>query len=215
MVQKKPDIKYSDVILLDKLQDLEKDDAYQSVRNFHTHSLQQLSPLLDRMSVKASTISMTKAKTISATDLSTSSCVYSSILHSQFLKNLPTANHPSNDWQPRAFCFNDIMLPLDGARKSSDLHLSDEKKTYHFLKRHQSPASFSEFSSPSPSSVLPSHLTEVGRFNSEQSLQPDTPNHPHTSSNSFMTSFSDIPQPIFVDFTYCSVQCDTYTSSGV
>ncbi|XP_072220897.1 interleukin-6 receptor subunit beta-like [Leuresthes tenuis] len=106
VLQKKLDIKYSDVILLDKLQDLEKDDSYQSVHNFHTYSLQQLSPLIDRMSVKASTRSMTKAKTTSATDLSTSSCVYSSILHSQLLKNLPTAippssNHSSNDWQPR------------------------------------------------------------------------------------------------------------------
>ncbi|KAM4542655.1 interleukin-31 receptor subunit alpha isoform 2-T2 [Odontesthes bonariensis] len=216
VVQKKPDIKYSEVILLDKLQDLEKDDGYQSVRNFQTYSLHQLSPLPDRISAKASTRSVTEARTTSATDLSPSSCTYSSILHSSpLLKNLPTfippsSNHPSNDCQPGTFCFNDIMPPLDGARESYNLHLSDEKKIHpHFLKGHHSPVSFSEFSSAFPSSVLPSHLTEVGRFNSEQSLQPDTPNHPHTPSNSFMTSFSDIPHPIFVDFTYCSVQCDT------
>ncbi|CAG5866638.1 unnamed protein product [Menidia menidia] len=219
MVQEKPDIKYTDVVLLDKVKDLDLVDSYQSVRKLHAHSLQQFSSPPDQIPGKASTRSMLEAKTTSYTDLSPSSCFYSNILHSQVLKNLPTpllpsSKNQSSDCQPKTVCFSDMTLHLDGGKQSSDFRLSDEKKDFcHFLKQNQSCVSVSGFSLASPCSALVSQQTEDCRADLVQSLQTDTSRHLHPLPDSFMMSLSHTP--IFVDLSYCSVQCDPHISSGV
>ncbi|XP_045919345.1 interleukin-31 receptor subunit alpha isoform X1 [Micropterus dolomieu] len=184
------------------------------------------------------TKSSVKAKMTSNTDLSSCPTIYSNVLLSETLKNLSTPllslPYPqSNDWQHSTVSVNDVKLQLGGdsepsislqgrsaTKSGSPLSQTDELKTFRlFLRHHQSPVSFSDFSSIYHSTVLLSHQAEVtspqppfsqNLYNSVPSLQSDDFTRTNLLSN---TSFS--PHSVFVDFSYCPVECDPYISAAV
>ncbi|XP_069008720.1 LOW QUALITY PROTEIN: interleukin-31 receptor subunit alpha [Embiotoca jacksoni] len=231
VVPERPDVKPSEVILLSELQnsDADQDHSYWSVHNLQTYNL-QYSPLPVTMSERKSTRrSVTKLKTTSVTDLSPST--YSSV-SSQPLRNPPTALLPSSyplssDCQDGAVTVNDVKLESGGAGESSESRLSstEEQKTFNpFLRLHQTPASFSDLSSISHSSVLLSYLAEVGlpkhpfsqsHFNSVQSLQRNNFTVPDALSANFTSSFSPFHHSVLVDFSCSPLECDPYIPSDL
>ncbi|XP_040916831.1 interleukin-31 receptor subunit alpha [Toxotes jaculatrix] len=183
-----------------------------------------------------------RAKTTSNTDLSSCPSIYSSVVFSQTLKNPPApiwspSNHQLNEWQRSAVSVSDVKLQLAGASEppegrraggqqkghsttslDSPRSPTDELKTSHILpKNHQSPVSFSDVSIVSPSSFSLSHPPEVSSpkhllsqwgINLVPSFQPSiftNPNSPSANSSSLLP-------PVFVDFSYCPVECDPYIS---
>ncbi|XP_041827525.1 interleukin-6 receptor subunit beta [Melanotaenia boesemani] len=216
VIQEKPDIKYSEVILLDKVQDLEDDHGYQRVHG-QTYFIQHFSSLPGRNLGKALTRNETEETSV--TDLSTSPCIYSDILHSQTLTYLPTpllssSNlHPS-DCEPRTTCSNNIMLQPTRDGELSYLHPPDEEKSCFLLEHLQSFVS-SDSGGSSHLSVLFSHQNEVSRLNSALPLQPNTTYQPQAPFEIFPKTFSLFPHSGFVNFTYSSVQCDPYIPSDV
>lgn len=191
------------------------------------------------------TKSSTRARTTSNTDLSSCPSIYSNVLFSQTLKSLRESERvqspsfvQSNDWQHSTVSVNDIKPQLGGdsvslqgrsttsaTRSDSPLSPADELKSFrHFPRQHQSPVSLSDFSSISHSSVLLSHPAEVtspqhpfsqSLYNSVPSLEPDTFTRPDALSDPFATSHSPFPHSVFVDFSYCPVECDPYISAAV
>lgn len=241
----KTEIKYSDVILLGEREllnaDPDQDISYQS--NLQTYSSHRYSPLPvsgdqtpqdTRKSEKKCIESSSRAKTSSNTDLSSCPSIYSNVLISQMLKCPPTpllslCNRLSNDCQHSTVSVNDVKLQLGGdsepsvslqgrstTRSDSPLSQTDELKTFRlFLKQHQSTLSSHS------SCVLLSHPAEVtspqhpfshSLYNLLPSLQPDTFTHP---DDTFNPSFSPFPHSVFVDFSYCPVECDPYISPAV
>ncbi|KAF1374667.1 hypothetical protein PFLUV_G00231480 [Perca fluviatilis] len=241
----KTEIKYSDVILLGEREllnaDPDQDISYQS--NLQTYSSHRYSPLPvpgdqtpqdTRKSEKKCIESSSRAKTTSNTDLSSCPSIYSSVLISQTLKCPPTpllslSDRLSSEWQHSTVSVNDGKLQLGGdsepsvslqgrstTRSDSLLSQTDELKTFRlFLKQHQSTLSSHS------SSVLLSHPTEVtspqhpfshSLYNLLPSLQPDTFTR---SDDTFNPSFSPFPHSVFVDFSYCPVECDPYISPAV
>ncbi|TKS86847.1 Interleukin-6 receptor subunit beta [Collichthys lucidus] len=169
----------------------------------------------------------TRAKTTSNADLSSCPSVYSSVHFSPMPQTPPTllldSTYQSNHWQHSAVSVNEVNLQLGGdsepsaspqstTRACSPLSKPDELKTFRcFLRQHQSPACFFDLSSISRSSVLLSHAAEVtspqNPFSQSiyKSVQPKTFTH--------AADLSPFPQSLFVDFSYCPLKCDPYTSS--
>ncbi|XP_027131073.1 interleukin-6 receptor subunit beta isoform X1 [Larimichthys crocea] len=172
----------------------------------------------------------TRAKTTSNADLSSCPSVYSSVHFSQMPPSPPTllldSTYQSNHWQHSTVSVNEVNLQLGGdsepsasprgaTRAHSPLSKPDELKTFrYFLRQHQSPVCFFDLSSISHSSVLLSHPAEVTSpqnpfsqsvYKSVPSLQPKTFTH--------TADLSPFPQSLFVDFSYCPLKCDPYTSS--
>lgn len=219
VLPEKPAVKYSEVIVLGELENssLDQDHSYQGVCNLQTYS-----SLRSPLGISRSGKTLTRR---SATDLSPCCSDYSSVMLSRPLQNTPgPLLHLSCDqynWQTANV--NDVKLQLGGASEPSQSQPKDEHKTsHHFLQHHQIPASFSDLSSISSSAVLPSHTTEISSlkhpfsqssFNSL--LQSNNFHQPTDSSDNFTTSFSQFLPSIFVDFSYCPVECDPYISSTI
>ncbi|XP_030298929.1 interleukin-31 receptor subunit alpha isoform X2 [Sparus aurata] len=174
----------------------------------------------------------TRAKTTSNTDLSS----YSKVLFSQDPRVLPiplqsTSYVHSNHWQHSAVSVNDAKLPPGGdsepsvslqgrvARFCSPLSQTDELKTISdLLGQNQSPVS--DFGSVFHSSVLLSHRADAtspqtlfcqSLYSSVPSLQLNTIPRPDAPSDALTMLYSpvpDLPPPIFVDFSYCRLDCD-------
>ncbi len=187
--------------------------------------------------------SLTRANLSSNADLSSSSSIYSNVLLSQTPESLPApllfpAYLQSNDWQHGTVSVNDVKPQLDGDSEpfmflqgrsnticGSPTSLTAELKTLHlFLRQHQSPVSLSNLCSDSHSSMLPSHppaVTSIRNLFSESlysslpSLQPNGSTQAVGLSESFSTSLSPFPLSIFVDPSYCPLQCDPSVSPGV
>lgn len=212
MVPETPEIKCPEVSLLGELQNSEpdQDHSYRSVCNLQTYSTYQYSPLPERNSELRYSA---KAKMTSVTDLSSHPSTYSNVLLSQPLQNLPALLA----WQRSTV--SDVNLRLGGASEPSHLHLppTDEHKAFRdFLKRHQSPVSFSKFSSLSHPSVFLSHPAEITSSehpfsqSSSKMIQLDTLSHPDALSDKFTGSFPPPPPSVSVDFSYSPVQCEPY-----
>ncbi|XP_042292673.1 interleukin-31 receptor subunit alpha [Thunnus maccoyii] len=235
-VPETPEIKYSEVILLDKsdLQDPDQDFSYQGICNIQAYTSHSDSPL--PVSVAETPQNTQKFEKI-YTGSSTTSCpsIYSGVVFSQTppAPILCPSYLQSNYWQQSTVSVNDSKLQLE---EDSELPVSiqaigsdsppsqtDEVKTF-FLRQHQSPVSFSDFNNIFHSSVLLSHPVEVtspqcpfsrSHFDSVPLLQPDILTLPDCRSDTPATSFSPFPQSVFVDFSYCPVECDPYISSNV
>ncbi|XP_026172295.1 interleukin-31 receptor subunit alpha isoform X2 [Mastacembelus armatus] len=227
VVPEKPEIKYSEVILLgeSELQNCnpDQDTSYHSTCNLQTYSPHQYCPLsvLGSQTVQNTRISekfITDPNTVKATsnvNLSTCSSNYSNILFSQMPKIPPTLIISP-------FCPSRTVSVIDIKATKSESQLSppNELKTFHFfLNHHQSPDLFSDFCSVSQSTVLRSRLSELSlpkqpfsqsNLNSAPSLQPIFPH-----SDFFSASFSPFLASDFVDFSYCPVACDPYISPDV
>ncbi|XP_070776836.1 interleukin-6 receptor subunit beta-like [Enoplosus armatus] len=231
----KTEIKYNKVILLgeSELLNPDQDLLYQSVCNLQIHSSPRYSPLSGPQTSKKSTKSSTRAKTTSKTDLSS---IYSNVHFSQTLKSPPTpllspSHLQPNDWQHGTVSVNDVKLQLGGeseaalqcrsaTRSDSPLSEADKLKNLHlFLRRHQSPVSCSDFSSIYRSAALLSYPAEVTSpyHPFSQSLCNLVPSIQHntTLSDTFTTLLEPFPQSVFVDFSYCPVECDPYISAAV
>ncbi|XP_035529273.1 interleukin-6 receptor subunit beta [Morone saxatilis] len=175
--------------------------------------------------------SSTGAKTTSNTDLSSSISIYSNILFTQTPKSLPAPHLQSIDWQQSAVSVNGVKQQAGGGREpslflqgrsaatsDSPLSQTDQLKNLHqLLRQHQNPASFSDFNSISHSSVFPYHPAQVvlpqnpfsqNLCNSVPSLQHDAYPRTDALSDSLTTSLSTFPQTLFVDFSYCPVECN-------
>lgn len=219
VLPEKPAVKYSEVIVLGELESssLDQDHSYQGVCNLRTYS-----SLRSPLDISRSGKTLTRR---SATDLSPCCSDYSSVMLSRPLQNTPGPlvhlSCDQYDWQTANV--NDAKLQLGGASEPSQSQPKDEQKTlHHFLQHHQIPASFSDLSSISSSAVLPSHTTEISSlkhpfsqssFNSL--MQSNNIRQPSDSSDNFTTSFSQFLPSIFVDFSYCPVECDPYISSTI
>ncbi|XP_076604135.1 interleukin-31 receptor subunit alpha [Chaetodon auriga] len=188
-------------------------------------------PQNTRNSEKKSIKISTRAKTASNTDLSSFPSIYSNILVSQTLKRVPPpllspSYLQTNDWQHSTVSINDAKihpgrdgeLSLQGRSATTSASQTDELETFgHFLRQHQSPASSSDLGSISHSSVLlfhpaavtsPQHSFSHVLYSSVPSLQPDTVTRPDALSGTSNTSLSPFPHSVFVDLSYCPLQCD-------
>ncbi|XP_044023287.1 interleukin-6 receptor subunit beta isoform X2 [Siniperca chuatsi] len=242
----KTEIKYSEVILLGESELQNSDLHYESVCNLQTYSSPCYSPLTVsgiqtlQNSRKLEKCAKSSTKTTSNTGLSSCTSIYSNVLFSQTLKSLPTpllspSHHQFNDCQHSTVSVNDVKLQLGGGSElpvslqgrsttRSPLSQTDELKNFCLLLRqHQSPVSFSDFSSIYHSTVSLSHPAEVmspqhpfsqSLNNSVPSLQPDTFTRTDALSDAF-TKSSPFPHSVFVDFSYCPVECDPYISAAV
>lgn len=173
-------ITYSEVILLGENELLnsntDKDLTYQSVCNLQTYSSNRYSPLPVSGAQTPQDTRKSEMKCIksSNTDLSSFPSIYSNILVSQTLKRLLTPVLYSS-CPKSTISENGIKLQLGGdsgpgvsleggsaTRSDSTLSQTDGLKTFpHFLSQHQSSVSFSDFSSISHSTTLPSHPSHV------------------------------------------------------
>ncbi|GAA6213324.1 interleukin-6 receptor subunit beta-like isoform X1 [Lates japonicus] len=248
-VPEKPEIKFSEVILLSESEhqnsDLDHATSYQSICDLQTYSSHRYSPLPSsgsqtpqntRISEMKFNRSPIRAKTTSNTDLSSSPSIYSEVIISQTVKNspapiLPPYHHQSNDWQCSTDSVSDVKLQLGGDSElfgdrragppqegRSTTKIDSPSETLRlFLKQHQSPIDFSDFSSISQSSVLLSHpagITSPKHLFSQtniNSIQPNT----FAPSTAPSDNFSSFLPPVFVDFSYCPVECDPYISSDI
>ncbi|XP_028252195.1 interleukin-6 receptor subunit beta isoform X2 [Parambassis ranga] len=214
MAPQEPDIKYSEVILLGEQLNCnpDHDDSYQS-----TCSLQasyQYSPL---RSSEHFINSSTKVQSSSVTDVTTCSSIYSSILFPKTLHRLPAPFLlPSYQWSnatPHTVSsINDIKRQLGGAGEPSDSHLSPANEQNPFLRQHQG------FSSASDPSIALPNLTEV--TSPKHSLTQSSFNLPcntliHSGVLTDKMGFSPFHRPVFVDLSYCPVECDPYISFDV
>lgn len=224
-------IKYSEVILLGENELLnsntDKDLTYQSVCNLQTYSSNRYSPLPVSGAQTPQDTRKSEMKCIksSNTDLSSFPSIYSNILVSQTLKRLLTPVLYSS-CPKSTISENGVKLQLGGdsepgvsleggsaTRSDSPLSQTDGLKTFpHFLRQHQSSVSFSDFSSISHSTTLPSHPTKVtstqlpssqSLYYSVPSLQPVTFTHRDALSDTFTTSLSPFPNSLVMDFSYC------------
>lgn len=241
VVPEKSEIKYSEVVVLGdgELQtcDSDQDISCQVICNLQTYSTHQYSPVPVSSSQTPQNTRLselffgnpTRAKTTSSVDLSSCSYIYSNVLTSQTLKNAPTPYlSPS---YCHAVSVNDVKMQPGGEeepleqRSDSSFSPTDELKTFSlFMKQCEIPASFSDFSSISQSTIILSHPAEFtslnhafsqSNFNSVPSLQPNTFTHPDASSNNFSTPFSPFLPLAFMDFSYCPVKCEPYVSLAV
>lgn len=181
------------------------------------------------------TRSSTRAKATSAADLSFCPSIFSNAFFSQTHQTLPApilcpSYLQCNDWQQSTVSVNDSKLQpggdselpvsLQGIGSDSPLSQTDELKTF-FLRQHHGPVAFSDCNKIFYSSVLLSHPVEDtspqhhfsrSHFNLVPSLQTETLTHPDSHLDTSATSFSPLLQSVFVDFSYCPVQCDPYMS---
>lgn len=217
VLPEKPAVRYSEVIVLNEMKNsnLDEDHSYQDICNLQTYS--SLQPTLE---VRKSGNKLTRS---SATELSPCSSSYSSVIISKALQNPPEpilypSSHQYN-CQGNTGGVNDVKMPLGGASEPSTSHSKDEPKTSHLLQQHQIPASFSDLSGVSCSSVLLSHTAGVSSLKhpfSQSSfnplLQPNSFSHPSGSSDNCTASFSQFLPSVFVDFSYCPVECEPFLS---
>ncbi|XP_034714869.1 interleukin-6 receptor subunit beta [Etheostoma cragini] len=237
--------KYSDVILLGEIEllnaDSDQDISYQ--RCLQTSSSHRYCPLpvsgdqtpQDTSKSEKCFRSLSRAKKSSNTDLSSCLPIYSNDLISQTVKCPPSplpscSNLPSNAWQHSTVSVNDVKFQQGGdsepsvslqARSTtsfdSPLSQTDELKTFRlFLKQHQSTVSSHSscilLSHPSAEVTSPQHPYSQSLYNLLPSLQPNTFTQ---LSDTFNPSFTPFPHSVFVDFSYCPVQCDPYISLPV
>lgn len=243
VVGEKDEIKYSQVVPVgdSELQNLNPDKNlnYQSLCNLQTYFTHCRSPLPVSMAQTAQNDRRSESCIKSSTGVNSNTnsdlsiCPYSNIHFSQTPESLPAPLISSFylQWQQSTVSVNDIKLQLDGGSEpyvsvqggrstrsdSPRSQTHEPRNSPHFLKQHQSPVSFSDFSNICYSSVLLSHPAAVtsaqnpfsqSLHNSVQSLQSDT-------SALSTTSLSPFPPSVFVDLSYCPLQCDPYVSSEV
>ncbi|XP_013879002.1 interleukin-31 receptor subunit alpha [Austrofundulus limnaeus] len=202
VVEEKSDVKYSEVFLLDKLQDVEQ-HAYPLVCNVQS----DLSSLFSSPHVKignAFTKNLPEAIQSSIDDLDATSCIYSNVLHWVPDNNLPSPLLPLSDLyvmsQTRPVCIHDIQLPAEGASESSGYQHSEHQENCSFLKRLPIQISLSD-------SSRASHQTEDDKPNAALFLNEDDP------LNSFWKLFPPVPQLGLVDLFPSPVQCGPYIPS--
>lgn len=198
----KLEIKYSEVILLGELQnsDPDQDPSYQRVQ---TYSSTLKSPLPVGISEKMLTRSSTKTKTTSMKDLSACPSIYSSILFPQHPLPPSYSNQPTD-------CQRGSVSLSNGVTEPPGLHLTptdDHKFLSLCPKQHQSPFSFLNFGNEV---ALPKHPLTQSSFISPLLLQSNTLTHP---DDSFPASFSSFLPSVFVDISYCPVECSPYISA--
>ena len=174
----------------------------------------------------------TRARTTSNTDLSS----YSKILFSQNPRVSPTPLQstsylPSSHWQHSAVSVSDAKLPPGGdgelsvslqdrvARFWSPLSQTDELKSVSdLLRQHQSPVSVCDFSivfhsSHRAETTSSQNPLSQSHYSSVPSLQLNTTHRPDALSDTLTTLYSpvpDLPPPIFVDFSYCRLDCEPW-----
>ena len=174
----------------------------------------------------------TRARTTSNTDLSS----YSKILFSQNPRVPPTPLQstsylPSSHWQHSAVSVSDAKLPPGGdgelsvslqdrvARFWSPLSQTDELKSVSdLLRQHQSPVSVCDFSivfhsSHRAETTSSQNPLSQSHYSSVPSLQLNTTHRPDALSDTLTTLYSpvpDLPPPIFVDFSYCRLDCEPW-----
>ncbi|KAM4540477.1 interleukin-6 receptor subunit beta isoform 2-T2 [Fundulus diaphanus] len=133
--QEKLEVNCPEVILVDKLQDLERSHIYLHICN------PQMFPYLQPSSppAKASDKGYIRNTIItqSENDLSTSPCIYSNVLCSQFNQNLPPPFLPASYQasENSTACIDDTKQPAGGVRESSVFHFtsSDEQQTFRLF----------------------------------------------------------------------------------
>ncbi|XP_070698926.1 interleukin-6 receptor subunit beta-like [Pempheris klunzingeri] len=230
-VPEKTDIRYSEVILLGESEQdncgPDKDVTYQSISNLQVYSTHRYSPLR----VSGAQTPHNTRKSESNTERTFCPSIYSEVLFPQTLKCIPTTPLSPSDRQQSSVSINDVKLQLGGdseaseslqgrstTRSDSSLSQADELKACrHFLRQNQSPVSSSDLSSVSYSSILLSHPAEDtspqhsfsrSHNNSAPSLQPDTFTRPDALSDTFATSPPPFLHSLFVDLSYCPVECE-------
>ncbi|XP_067336249.1 interleukin-31 receptor subunit alpha [Channa argus] len=228
-----PEVQYSQVSILGESEPQNSDldeDIGSHVCNFKTYSTCQHSPLSlsDSNTLQNTQITeklircLTKAKTNSHVDLSSS--VYSKVIVCQTLENPPTPN-------PSSSCCHtvrpeDVKLQLD---REKDTHEgktttrldaspspADEMKTFGlFLKQQQIPVSFSDKGSVSQPTILQTHLAEVSSATHHSTPQSNfnTFTYPNASPDNF--KFVTFLPPVLGDFTFSSVDYDSYISAAI
>uniref|UniRef100_UPI0037E84262 interleukin-31 receptor subunit alpha-like n=1 Tax=Semicossyphus pulcher TaxID=241346 RepID=UPI0037E84262 len=231
------EIKYSEVVLLGEieLQNPDKDLTYQSACELQTYCSQlSVSELQTaqhtRKSEKKSIKSSTRAKTTSDTDLSST---YSDVLFSVTAKTRPTpllslSHLVYKDWQ-HTVSVSDVKLQLGGdsepivslhgrsaTRSASPLSQTDELKTF-LTQKHSSDSgsiSLSSISPPHPAEVKsPQHPFSESLYNSDPSLKPDSFNHPDDLCDA--ATILPFAPSLFVDFSFCPVECGPYVAPAV
>ncbi|KAM7376101.1 hypothetical protein PAMP_005848 [Pampus punctatissimus] len=219
--------------------DPDQDFSYQGICKFQTYSSHQYSPLPVSVAQTPQntpkfnneyTRSSTRAKTTSTADLSSSPTIYSNVLFSQIHQTLPAtilcpSNPKTNVWQQSTVSVNDNKLQPGGdiehgVASDSPTSQTDELNSF-FLKQYHSSVSFPDFNKVFHSSVLLSHPVEVtspqhcfsrSHFNSVPSHLPDALAHPDSCSDTSATTSSPFLYSVFVDFSYCPVECGPYIS---
>ncbi|XP_078797054.1 interleukin-31 receptor subunit alpha isoform X2 [Oryzias latipes] len=217
MVQEKHEsFIFSDVILVDVQQNLEKNPDYQNLCNLQTYRYNpcpSLSPLRDseEFSRKA-----TSSQTGSDPIPSFLPCIYSSIVISQPSDPFSTSIlHPSSfqfsSSKPPPGSVDYFKLPSDGAIESSNLNssLSIQDRNFSlFVEQRQHSMSFWDFCEKCHLSVYPNSSTEVSGYN--LMIPPQSSKSHSSTSEGFMPSPSPLFPLVFEDLTCCTVQYDPY-----
>lgn len=209
MAPQEPDVKYSEVILLGEQLNCnpDDDDSYQT-----TCSLQasyQYSPF---RSSEHFINSSSKVQRSSITDVTTCSSIYSSILLPKTLPRLPA--HfllPSYQWSKATphtvSSINDIKQRLGGAGEPPDSPAHEQNP---FLRQHQG---FSRASHPSV--TLPTEVASLKHPLTQSGLKLPCNTLIHSGVLTDKMPFSPFHRPVFVDLSYCPMECDPYISSDV
>ncbi|KAK2826464.1 hypothetical protein Q5P01_020678 [Channa striata] len=220
----KSEVKYSRILFVgeSELPNCDSDqDVIYHVCNLQTYSTCQYAPLLpsDTYTLQKTKIpeklvrGLTEVKTSSNVDLSscTSASVYSKVFVPQ-TPNLSSCCHTVSATDLKLRADGEKDTPEDETTTRSDFPPSpaDEKKTFGlFLKRQRSPVFFSDKGSISQPNILqassPKHSSPQRNFNTF------TP--PNAPSDNF--TFLTFLPPVFGDFTFCSVDYDSYISAAV
>lgn len=118
MEQEKPEVSFPEVIVLDKLQDLERTHSYVQICN--PQILPYLHSSLPPTIASAKGYITNMAKTPSANDLATSPCIYSNVLCNQLNQSLPPlVLPPSYQYsQNGTVHIRDLKEPPDGDSES-------------------------------------------------------------------------------------------------
>ncbi|XP_029972603.1 interleukin-31 receptor subunit alpha isoform X2 [Salarias fasciatus] len=211
----KPEVSFPEVLLLGELEasDRDQDQSYRSISSVRTPLQKQPSPLhVDTPESVLLLRNLSEAKTSSIPNLSARPFVLPDILFSHPPKTLPfmPAFGPgSGDWQRSAHSVGDAKQPPGGA-ESSDLPPADVFCPP--LKQHQSLCSLSDLSGTSHSSssqqAEAKQPVSQSAFNSFPSLQ-----CAFTAPNPFTAALPPFSQSMFVDPSYCPLQCDPYIPS--
>lgn len=200
VVEEMPDVKYSEVFLLDKLQDLEQ-HIYPPIQS-------DFSFLFAPPHVKIGntfTKNLPEARKSSINYLDSTPCIYSNILHCAPYKNLPSPFLPfsdlqSSERQTRPVCIHDVQLPAEGASESSGCQPSEHQENCNFLKRLQIQESLSD-------SSRASHQTQHDSPDAALFLKDGDP------LNNFWKLFPPVPQLGLMDLFSRPVQCGPYIPS--
>ncbi|KAM7403352.1 hypothetical protein PAMA_004008 [Pampus argenteus] len=224
-VPESSDIKYSEVILLSE-SDLhdpvpDQDFSYQGVCKIQTYSSYQYSPLpvsgaqtpqITQKINKEYTRISTRDKTTSTADCPT---IYSNVLVSQIHQTLPATilcpSHPQTN-----VSVNDSKLQPGGDSEhgvgsDSPTSETDELNSF-FLRQYHSSVSFPDSLSHPVEGTSPQHCFSRSHFNSVPSHLPVALAHPDSCSDTSATTSSPVRYSVFVDFSYCPVECGPYVS---